>query len=343
MDESLEQFAKPSANAKVPDWRDEAFHGSSPANDATGTKWTPIGGAPVEGVAEAPRVGVSTLENKPFEAPAPFAGDAWVAALATTVQEKIAEVNTATPMASTTFDANATVIEPAPLLVEAAEQANWPSGTETPWELEAKKASLLAATWDAPAPSMPPNVTEAEKFLQEEPAAGVTETPGAVIDEFVEHSSFHGASEFGQAQHAEAAEAHVESTELKSPESSHELPGLDFSAPEAAVESAYASIAPAELSETQEVHAYQDSEPSYVSHVVETHAAEEPAHVTEAVEEVVHHAEPAAAAEAQQPDMDELVARVVAKMNPDVLQKMTREILKPVIEALIKEELASKR
>ena len=54
------------------------------------------------------------------------------------------------------------------------------------------------------------------------------------------------------------------------------------------------------------------------------------------------HAEPAAA-EVQQLDMDALVARVVAKMNPDVLQRVTQEILKPVIEALIKDELASKR
>jgi hypothetical protein len=47
--------------------------------------------------------------------------------------------------------------------------------------------------------------------------------------------------------------------------------------------------------------------------------------------------------EQQQPDMEALVARVVAKMSPDVLQRVTQEILKPVIEALIKDELAAKR
>ena len=41
--------------------------------------------------------------------------------------------------------------------------------------------------------------------------------------------------------------------------------------------------------------------------------------------------------------MDALVARVVAKMSPDVMQRVTQEILKPVIEALIKDELATKR
>jgi CheY-like chemotaxis protein len=40
--------------------------------------------------------------------------------------------------------------------------------------------------------------------------------------------------------------------------------------------------------------------------------------------------------------MDELVARVLAKMNPEVLQAVTREILKPVVEALVKDELNRK-
>jgi hypothetical protein len=41
--------------------------------------------------------------------------------------------------------------------------------------------------------------------------------------------------------------------------------------------------------------------------------------------------------------MDELVARVLAKMSPDVLQAVTREILKPVVEAMVKEEMNSKK
>jgi CheY-like chemotaxis protein len=346
LDEPLEQIAKPSGDAPAQDWRDEAFHGSSPANGAAGHKWTPVEAAPMQEAAEAPRVGVSTLENKPFGSPAPFAGDAWAAALATTVQEKIVGASEQAAEVSAPADANATVIEPAPQTVEATGPANWSSVTDTPWELEAKKASLLAATWDAPAPSMPPSVTEAEQFLQEEPAAAVNEAPSAVVNEFVEQTSFHGASEFSQEQQGEVAEAlaagSVESSETKNPEGSYELPALDFSAPGAATESAYATSAPAELNETQEVHAYQESETSFVSQE-EMLAAEEPVHLAEAVEAAVQHAEPVAAAEAQQLDMDALVARVVAKINPDVLQRVTQEILKPVIEALIKDELATKR
>jgi CheY-like chemotaxis protein len=346
LDEPLEQIEQSAGPAKLEDWREEAFHGSSPANGAAGHKWTPMGGTPVEEVAEAPRVAVSTLENKPLGAPAPFAGDAWAAALATTVQEKIAEVNGEAPAmpAPVPMDANATVIEPVPQTAEAGGPANWWSVTNSPWEVEAKKASMLAATWDAPAPPTPPAVAEAEQFLKEEPAAA--EASSTVVDEFVEQDSFHGASEFGQGPQAEVAEApataSVESSESKTPEHSYELPALDFSAPEAGTESAYAASTPEELGDTHEVHANQESEPSYVSHI-EAPVAEEPSQMTGAGEEVVHHAEPTPTAEAQQPDMDALVARVVAKMNPDVLQKMTREILKPVIEALIKEELASKK
>jgi CheY-like chemotaxis protein len=345
LEESLQQIATSESKAKTTDWREEAFHGSSPANGAAGKKWMPVEAAPMKDMAEAPRVGVSTLENQPFGAPAPspFAGDAWAAALATTVQEKIASVNepaseVAAPSAA---DVNATAIEPVSQPVEGAGPANWASVTDTPWELEAKKASLLAATWDAPAPSMPPSVAAAEQFLQEEPAMAVTEVPSEVVNEFVEQSSFPGGSEFSQEQRAEVNEApaagFAEDLQTSNPEASEELPALDFSAQEAVTESPYTSIAPSELNETQEAHPEQATEPSFVSNM-ET-AAEEPGHVEE---EVIRHAEPEAA-QVQQPDMDELVARVVAKMNPDVLQRVTQEILKPVIEALIKGELASKR
>jgi hypothetical protein len=43
-----------------------------------------------------------------------------------------------------------------------------------------------------------------------------------------------------------------------------------------------------------------------------------------------------------EPNMDELVANVLAKLNPDVLQAVTREILKPVVEALVRDELSKK-
>ena len=167
------------------------------------------------------------------------------------------------------------------------------------------------------------------------------------VSEFVEQTSFHGASEFNGERLVEAVEEHagpaVENVETKSSDPSYELPALDFSTPETETtsESAYAASMPEELNATQEVPPYQ--EPDYVSHA-EPPAVEEPAHVTETVEELIREGEPmAATAVVQQPDMDALVARVVAKMSPDVLQRVTQEILKPVIEALIKDELAAKK
>jgi CheY-like chemotaxis protein len=41
-------------------------------------------------------------------------------------------------------------------------------------------------------------------------------------------------------------------------------------------------------------------------------------------------------------NMDEIVAKVLARMNPEVLQAVTREILKPLVEAMIKDELQKK-
>jgi CheY-like chemotaxis protein len=42
-------------------------------------------------------------------------------------------------------------------------------------------------------------------------------------------------------------------------------------------------------------------------------------------------------------NMDDLVSKVLAKMSPEVLQAVTREILKPVVEAMVKEELKAKK
>jgi CheY-like chemotaxis protein len=42
-------------------------------------------------------------------------------------------------------------------------------------------------------------------------------------------------------------------------------------------------------------------------------------------------------------DMDAMVAKVMSKMNPDVLQALTRELLKPMIETIVKDELGAKK
>ena len=88
---------------------------------------------------------------------------------------------------------------------------------------------------------------------------------------------------------------------------------------EAAIESLYSP----EVYEAEELLASSAAEP-------------EPA----AVETTV--AAPGTSAPSAEVNIDELVDRVLAKMNPEVLQAVTREILKPVVEALIKDELSKK-
>ncbi|HKV23836.1 MAG TPA: response regulator [Candidatus Acidoferrum sp.] len=66
---------------------------------------------------------------------------------------------------------------------------------------------------------------------------------------------------------------------------------------------------------------------------------EEAQHLTEtAIAEV-----PAASSKSAEPSMDELVAKVLAKMSPEVLQAVTREILKPVVESMVRDELNAKK
>ncbi len=75
------------------------------------------------------------------------------------------------------------------------------------------------------------------------------------------------------------------------------------------------------------------------------HVAEDATHVAEeqsASESFYARHQAAEAAEAKS-NMDELVAKVLARMSPEVLQAVTREILKPVVEAMVKEEMQSKK
>jgi CheY-like chemotaxis protein len=76
------------------------------------------------------------------------------------------------------------------------------------------------------------------------------------------------------------------------------------------------------------------------AHVAEaaTHTAEE-----QAASETFYAQHQAAEAAESKSSMDDLVAKVLARMSPEVLQAVTREILKPVVEAMVKEEMQSKK
>jgi CheY-like chemotaxis protein len=112
----------------------------------------------------------------------------------------------------------------------------------------------------------------------------------------------------------------------------HVVEAIEEAKAEQKVEPAPVEEAPAVVESlySPEVPEAQESLPSYAGEP-------EPA----AVEMPDASSAPSAASPVEA-NMDELVAKVLAKMNPDVLQAVTREILKPVVEALVKDELSKK-
>ncbi len=316
LEEDVEHSA--SHSKAVPDWRDEAFHGNSPAKGISSPHWpSSVEHPEFTEAAASDSVTATTVATKPVDGPVPFTGDAWAAAMAAGVEEKIAEVKdiasvipeavTVTPARDEfqpqNLDSSRATAEAAPA---TAEPANWASVPETAWEAEAKKASMLASTWDAPrkysvdetqdVPVYAANAPSPQVEAREETPAEASHYSGEPLG--ASESLGHGESVTGETVRETAAEGSLAQSWGSTPEAS------------AAIVS--------EETQTEAEH-------------VEAQSAETAA------------LEPAAAPVAAQPDMDELVARVLSKMNPAVLQKVTREILKPVIEAIVRDEIESKK
>jgi CheY-like chemotaxis protein len=337
-----------SGSKSVPDWRDEAFHGSSPAKSLPSAPWAPtkektefVEAAATEAVA------VSTLEPKPSSGASPFNSEAWASALAAGVEEKIAHgevkvpgLEVTEPQAPTssngsTASASLPAVESAPVIEKKVEIENLPAVPETSWEAEAKRASSLASTWDAapPAPPAPtPAVAQRSPDETQDVPVYVAEQPSAETEKTEEIpavSPYSGNFESEQTASVEAAlpqkidEPATEGTLPKAWGNNWETPApLNTAAPTLVSSETQAQpdleIPPSAPEPLQQPSAY---------------AAEPDAALAASTTEP---------ARANTPDMDELVARVLSKMNPDVLQKVTREILKPVIEAIVRDELETK-
>ena len=135
---------------------------------------------------------------------------------------------------------------------------------------------------------------------------------------------------------AAPSESHFEAVaEAKVEEPVHEV----VSSPEPRLE-------PAELErEPQAVTHYLPTDPQLAPRTTEAIREE----TVQAVEEVIQEQEASPAAPevlkteaAPEPNLDDVVAKVLAKMSPEVLQAVTREILKPVVEAMVRDELNKK-
>ena len=271
-----EQFADDGipAGGGAGDWRDTVM-AEAPARRNARETWEPTRGLSPE--AEAEPVTVATTESLPAPTPisagkpaAPFAGDAWAAAISTkdseekkaSVAVEPAPVVESAPSVNEAAGAGAVVEEKKPEVTaentKPSMAESWFAPAPSPWDAELKKASELASGWDSPK-------------AEPEPAAKAEEQVAA-----------------------------VEVPAQPSVETATQEAGLSNSAVDAIREEA------AQVAETV---------PSDVTGQ------------TAAVE----------------PKMDDLVAKVLAKMSPDVLQAVTREILKPVVEAMVRDELNSKK
>jgi CheY-like chemotaxis protein len=111
------------------------------------------------------------------------------------------------------------------------------------------------------------------------------------------------------------------------------------------------AVAPPKEAEAPEV---TESAPAYASEPLLAEGAaipaatveairEEAAHVAESVTQETSAAGGTAKSPAPETDMEAMVAKVLSKLNPDVLQALTREILKPVIESIVKDELNAQK
>ena len=388
---SLAAMDDKEAESRVSDWREAAFHGSSPSKLSKSHGWAPAIDEPVHAEV-ANSVGVTTLEAaKPVEPEVPaFSGDAWAAAMSAGVEEKVAEAQEA-------------VAEPAPTVVETVAETQtqeitkktpvapatsgdngWYSVTSSPWEVEAKKATLLASTWDSPRAEVPASAQESaehatitetveaiaphiqdeiREVVQEvvaEPEHG-TEAPVAADEQVHETVQ---AEEFSSTLRVEAAAAE-ENAEAKSEyavSSVNDTQAIEtFQPPETKSWESTWVAAPADVvNQFVESPRQEFAEPSAAEAHVEAWHSEPGSHLlqgsredavnaAETVAEEVAHVSAAESAAVHTktaettPNMDDLVARVLARMNPDMLQKMTQELLKPVIAAIVQDEINSKK
>jgi len=288
-------------------WRDAAGPEDLVAGSRPEGIWTPTREkqdlTEAAGVPDSVRaMATATRDASPM---APFAGDAWAAAIAAgsnnntaveeaekPLEEPREQESPLLPGVSATASDECVVREPertpdsspvvaatetpAPEVEKLSTANSWFSTPPSPWDAEAKRATQLASTWDAPV-----GTTVSEANASEEPAATISFEPVAAPDE-IEVVSEVAAS---VAISAAAVETVREET---------------------------------------------------------SHALEQAAHEGNQTGAQADGTEPTQD-ELARLDMDALVAKVLARMNPGMLQELTRGILKPVVEAIVREELNSKR
>jgi len=248
---------------------------------------------------------------------------------------------------------------PAPVFASEPEQLpskpdvnSWMAGAVSPWEAELQRASQLTATWQS-ASLMPAPTALVEEELTHETLAGETSATEAFLNSGLmaaPHESHHEDA-LAEDQPAEEAEEEEPVEESSEPVIAEQALAGDFVFAQEPVVFAQEPVvfgedAVAGESHVESVPAIESLLTEETQEILHEQAAralaEEPPAVIEKLDTALAASSERVPAAASVPDMDEIVAKVLARMNPEILQAVTREILKPLVEAMIKDEIHKK-
>jgi CheY-like chemotaxis protein/xanthosine utilization system XapX-like protein len=304
------------------DWREAAFSGIS--EERSQAEWAPSVEKNDLSITEDE---AATLAHERTDFPAiagPRGQEDWARAIEAVLPEnpqasqeatisRVEELLSEVAPPAAPFAPVADPVIPAPPIAQLVPDVNsWMAGAVSPWEAEIQAANQLASAWDN-AKTAPAVVIEETQGTEAFVNAGLTAS----------QSSIKLTSELSKPQ----PEASVD-----------ELPPFAAIAEEQTAAASVEAVAPEELSVIE----------SLLSPVTQEILHEEAAQAVAEQEYIPKEApvlEPASKEQSvsgSAVNMDEIVAKVLARMNPDVLQAVTREILKPLVEAMIKDELYKK-
>jgi CheY-like chemotaxis protein len=296
------------------DWRENAGE-SAPGRSSS--HWTPT--REKQDLSELASAPETELETK---APpvAPFSGDAWAAAISAGSDEKTAapEGVMLAPEVSVpaTVPAQEAPIEPPSVeskveapIVEPPEHGE--TAVAQPEKQINQWFSSVSSPWDA----------EARKASQ---LASAWDVPAPIA-----------VKEIAPASNGTADSGYSGEAQIASPE------------PESVSESREAEKPASDIAQSHPLEAAQEESGGTISaEAVET-IREEVTQIVEPEPATVQESSAWSNAQTAQPeavtDMDAIVAKVLAKMSPEILQAVTREILKPVVEAIVRNELSTKK
>jgi CheY-like chemotaxis protein len=303
LDGVADDDSKSSPSRGVPDWREAAFHGNSPGKKRQSSEWSP---------ATQPTELVEAAEAR--------------SVAVSTLEHKPEE--TAAPFSGDAWAAAMSAGVEEKLAQAQTETQN--SAAEVPMEEidHATVEKLIRESRDHATPVVEEIVQEpvAESESVSEPVA--TEIPAYEPPKEPANSWFSNQTTPWEidAQKATALASTWDASPAPEPVVSENSTSSSFASSDVnlsspAEEETFEAVTP-HIDETQEVSVHTETESIFSSSAV---------------------AEPEPSPVSAKDSEDEIVARVLAKMSPDLLQKLTSEILKPVIETIVRDELSGKK